>query len=148
MILEYHSIERGGRWDDWVLDGDAVWPFVILVGIGATLRLVQFAANASLWLDEVALVKGIVDLNVSQLITQPLPYDQVAPKGFLLVQKLAVTTLGSTDWVLGLFPFVCSLSLSRAVRTPDAAHDAAGRGVSGCFALCRHCAVDLLCRNG
>ena len=43
------------------------------------------------------------------LMTSPLPYEQVAPKGFLFVEKIAVYALGTSDYALRLFPFICSV---------------------------------------
>ena len=83
--------------------------FWLVVVAGAALRIWQYAGNTSLWLDEIALAHSIVHLDLRALLFAPLPYDQVAPKGFLLVQKLAVLALGPTDYALRLFPFVCSL---------------------------------------
>jgi hypothetical protein len=82
---------------------------VAAVALGAGLRVWQYAASTSLWLDEIALVMGILNSDLLDLLTEPLPFDQVAPKGFLLVQKLVVIALGSSDYALRLFPFVCSL---------------------------------------
>jgi len=80
---------------------------VALVGIG--LRVAQYAGDTSLLLDEIALVRGIVDSDLVPLLTQPLPFDQVAPKGFLLMQKLAVLAFGPSDYVHRLLPFLCSM---------------------------------------
>jgi hypothetical protein len=80
-----------------------------LVALGAALRIWQYMANTSLWLDEIALAKGILDLDLWRLLVSRLPYDQVAPKGFLLVEKAAVLAFGNNDYALRLFPFVCSL---------------------------------------
>jgi len=80
-----------------------------IVALGAGLRIWQYAANGSLWLDEVSLAMGILQTDLSRLLTEPLPYDQVAPKGFLLLQKLAVLGLGPSDYALRLVPFVFSL---------------------------------------
>jgi hypothetical protein len=82
---------------------------VVVVVAGAALRLWQYAANTSMWFDEIALADGILTLNLRNLLTSPLPYNQVAPKGFLLVQKLIVAALGRSDYALRLFPLVCSL---------------------------------------
>lgn len=78
-----------------------------LLGIG--LRVAQYVADTSLWLDEIGLVRGILDADLVALLTQPLPFDQVAPKGFLLIQKLSVLAFGSSDYVLRLLPFLCSI---------------------------------------
>lgn len=82
---------------------------MVVIVVGAALRIWQYTGNTSLWLDEIALVRGILDLNLWNLLTTPLPYDQVASKGFLLVQKLAVIAMGPSDYALRLFPFACSL---------------------------------------
>ena len=91
----------------------ALTAFVV---VGAALRLWQYASDVSLWLDEIALAKGILDLGLPELLTDPLPYNQVAPKGFLLVEKLAVMSLGPSDHALRLFPLVCSLVALVAFR--------------------------------
>ena len=83
----------------------------------------------SLWLDEIALVRGILDSDLVALLTQPLPFDQVAPKGFLLIQKLSVLAFGSSDYVLRVMPFFmlhrgagCLLASSRLSSCPQREH--------------------------
>ncbi len=80
----------------------------IVVAAGLALRLWQYVANASLWVDEAALARNIVDRSVPQLFA-PLDYAQVAPWGFLLVEKLAVTLFGNNEYALRLFPFLCGV---------------------------------------
>src|SRR5262245_59108525 len=80
---------------------------VALVGIA--LRVAQYFADTSLWVDEIGLVRGILDSDLVSLLTRPLPFDQVAPKGFLLIQKLSVLAFGSSDYVLRLLPFLGSI---------------------------------------
>ena len=82
---------------------------VAVVALGAVLRIIQYAANPSLWLDEIALVKGLLALDFVGVFTRQLPFDQVAPKGFLFAQKLAILAFGPSDYVLRLVPFMCSL---------------------------------------
>jgi hypothetical protein len=81
-----------------------------LVVIGAALRLWQFSANTSLWLDEIFLASNILHRSIWQLLTVPLDYGQVAPIGFLLSEKLLSVSLGPSDFVLKLFPMLCSLA--------------------------------------
>lgn len=84
---------------------------------GSTLRLWQYGANGSLWVDELALVRGILAADLRELLTTPLLHNQVAPKGFLLVEKLAVSAFGPSEYALRLFPLLCSLiSLVAFVR--------------------------------
>ena len=82
---------------------------LLTIAVGATLRIWQYGANTALWSDEIALAAGIVDVDLPSLLASPLPHDQIAPKGFLLAQKLAVFTLGPSDYALRLVPLLCSL---------------------------------------
>jgi len=81
---------------DTIASGDltaASWAFAssnllvaALVGAGAALRLWQYLANASLGVDEAALARNITARPLSALFTR-LDFGQVAPPGFLLVEK-------------------------------------------------------------
>jgi len=80
----------------------------ILASIGIGLRLWQYLANNSLWIDEAALARNIIDRPLAALL-QPLDYAQVAPPAFLLVEKAVVGVLGSSEWALRLFPLACGI---------------------------------------
>jgi len=82
----------------------------VLVLIGVALRIWQYLANTSLWVDEVFVTTSILDRPMRQLLIVPLEYGQVAPKGFLLVEKLFSAAFGPSDLVLRLFPMLCSLA--------------------------------------
>ena len=85
----------------------------LLLGIvvfGAILRLWQYLANTSLWMDEIFLTTSILHRSLRQLLTLPLDYGQVAPAGFLLAEKRLTTSMGPSDAVLKLYPFLCSLA--------------------------------------
>jgi len=87
-----------------------------LVAFGAVLRLWQFAGGASLYLDEVSIGRNITERSYRALLA-PLDYAQVAPPGWLLVERFLWTSLG-TDWSLRLISIVAalwSLLLFRAV---------------------------------
>jgi hypothetical protein len=81
-----------------------------LLLLGAALRLWQYAGNASLWGDEIALAQNILERPFVELLTAPLAYTQSAPKGFLLVEKAAVALFGPSEYALRLFPLLCSLA--------------------------------------
>lgn len=81
-----------------------------LVLIGAALRLAAYVANVPLWLDEILLGRNILELPLSTLLTQPLRLDQVAPRGVLLVEKIAVLVFGNNELALRLFPLLCGLA--------------------------------------
>ena len=82
---------------------------VLLVGIGAALRLWQYLAHSSLWIDEAALARNLIDHSPAALLG-PLDYAQSAPVGFLIVEKSAIATFGTSEYVLRLWPLVCGLA--------------------------------------
>lgn len=85
-------------------------PFLLaLLFIGLVLRVLQYAADTSLWFDEFSIARNIVHRSTSQLVFEPLGYDQVAPVGFMLVEKLISLSIGTSDLALRLLPFLCGL---------------------------------------
>ncbi len=85
-----------------------VFPWV-LVGLGALVRIVQYAYNRSLWFDEASLSLNVIGHSFSELLMEPLPYNQAAPPGVLLLQRLSVVLFGSGERALRLFPLLCAL---------------------------------------
>lgn len=69
-----------------------------------------YAANTSLWLDEILLSRNILDLSLAQLLTEPLRLDQVAPRGFLLLVKLSVNIFGPSELALRLVSFLSGIA--------------------------------------
>jgi hypothetical protein len=84
------------------------WEWILLL-IGAALRLRQYFSGRSLWADEAMLALNIVNRSFAELF-QPLDYDQGAPLGFLLVEKLFNSILGRHELVLRLFPLLAGLA--------------------------------------
>ena len=84
----------------------ATWAIVL---VGAALRLWQYAAGTSLWWDELAVAQNIIGRPMWTLLTAPMAWDQVAPKGFLLAEKLATSVLGNNEHGLWLFPLIFSI---------------------------------------
>ena len=80
----------------------------VLLTLGFVLRLRQYLTGRSLWMDEAMLALNIVDRDFAGLF-QPLDYDQGAPIGFLLVQKVLNLLFGEHEFVLRLFPFVAGV---------------------------------------
>lgn len=76
-----------------------------LIALGLLLRLRQYLANRSLWLDEAMLALNIIQKDVWGLFGK-LDYEQGAPLGFLLLEKLAATLLGDGERALRLLPLL------------------------------------------
>jgi hypothetical protein len=103
----------------------------VLVLIGVVLRLWAYLADTALYLDEILLSHSILNLPLADLLTRPLPLDQVAPLGFLLVERCSVAILGPNELALRLFPFVCAiLSLILFRRLAERALTGAGPAVA------------------
>jgi hypothetical protein len=107
-----------------------------IVVIGIVLRLWQYLSNPSLWIDEAALARNIIDRPVRALFG-PLDYAQVAPPGFLLIEKAAVLTVGSSEYALRLFPLICGIAslLAFAWLAHHLLDDWAAPFAAGLFAL-------------
>jgi hypothetical protein len=88
---------------------DAPGVLAVLATLGAALRLWQYGANASLWADEGNMALNLVRRPLSGLVA-PLDYHQVAPVGWLALEKGAIGLLGDSEPVLRLFPLLCSLA--------------------------------------
>jgi hypothetical protein len=88
----------------------------LAVTIGAVLRTMQYARGASVWVDEAAIARVIVGGSFASFV-HPLPFVQVAPPLFLVLERLCVALFGPGERALRLLPFVCSLlALPMVVR--------------------------------
>ncbi|HEX8407946.1 MAG TPA: hypothetical protein VF883_03720 [Thermoanaerobaculia bacterium] len=90
---------------------DRVYPRLLLalMLLGAVLRLWQWAAGGSLWLDEISLARNILGRSLGELLTPPLAYDQVAPPGFLAAVKLSTLAFGGGERAFWLVPLIAGL---------------------------------------
>jgi len=79
--------------------------FYLAIFIGFYLAIYQFSYNRSLWLDEATLANNIIKKGFFE-ITKPLEHGQVAPIGFLLVEKVMVHIFGTNEFALRLFPLL------------------------------------------
>ncbi len=76
---------------------------------GAVLRIAQFLHNRSLTEGEAPLAMNIIERAFGGL-TQPLDYNQAAPIGFLVVEKVFTMMLGTGEMALRLFPLIGSIA--------------------------------------
>ena len=81
----------------------------LILLLGFALRLRQYLTGRSLWLDEAMLALNIVNRGFAGLF-QPLDYDQGAPIGFLLVEKVFNVMFGDHEFVFRLFPFIAGIA--------------------------------------
>ena len=84
--------------------------WIALVFIAAiVLRSTHFIFRTSMWFDELTSSINVMDKSFYQLATESLDNNQVAPVGFLLLQKLATVLFGLNDHAYRFFPFIFSL---------------------------------------
>ncbi len=81
---------------------------LLLILLGALLRVRQYLTGRSLWADEAMLALNIVNRNFAGMF-RPLDYDQGAPIGFLLIEKIFNSVLGKNELALRLFPLIIGL---------------------------------------
>jgi len=81
-----------------------------VVGIGAIVRMEQFAARGSVWSDEAMLVLNIASRSFGELVA-PLNHDQYAPALFLWIERLAVLAGGVSEWTLRAVPLLSGILL-------------------------------------
>ncbi|MBN2134504.1 MAG: glycosyltransferase family 39 protein, partial [Acidobacteria bacterium] len=82
--------------------------FYLVIFIGISLAVYQFMFNRSLWIDEAMLALNIINRGFSGL-TEPLYYKQVAPVGFLFIERISILMLGKNEFALRIFPLISFL---------------------------------------
>jgi hypothetical protein len=80
---------------------------VVWVGVG--LRVAQWLGNPSLWLDELQLIRNILDRRVVGLLFHGLDHGQTAPVGYLLATKTVTLIFGDGELALRAVPFGASI---------------------------------------
>lgn len=83
-------------------------PFMVcLLAVG--IRIYQYAWNKSLYVDEAALAENITGRSFAEL-TGTLAHNQVAPLGFLYLERLAVLLFGQSEYALRLVPLLAAIA--------------------------------------
>jgi 4-amino-4-deoxy-L-arabinose transferase-like glycosyltransferase len=83
---------------------------LVLLAIGIGLRIWQYAADMSFWFDELSVARNIHERSLGVLLSQPLDYVQVAPVGFLALEKISTVVLGPSDLALRVVPLLCGIA--------------------------------------
>ncbi|HZS62754.1 MAG TPA: hypothetical protein VFA43_26070 [Gemmatimonadaceae bacterium] len=73
------------------------------------MRIIWWIIDRPVWLDEAMLALGIVHRPLGAVLLAPLPYGQITPPGFLVVQWVMASMFGTSGRVLRLAPLVASL---------------------------------------
>lgn len=84
----------------------AAW---IVVALGAAMQLAHFSGGKALWLDEAMVGLNIRHLSAAELLG-PLDYDQVAPIGWLLLEKLFYGLPVPPEYSLRLLSLITGLA--------------------------------------
>jgi hypothetical protein len=81
----------------------------LAVGLGVVLRVVDFATFRALYKDERSLLDNLVSLSVFDFHTTLTEY-QLAPPGFLVLERLMVRLPGNDVWQARAAPLLCGIA--------------------------------------
>jgi hypothetical protein len=93
----------------WSSSGRALALAKVALGVGAALRIIEYATDRPLSIDESFLALNLLERPASALI-HTLYFKQAAPLGFLELEKLGVGIAGMSQFALRLFPLLVSLA--------------------------------------
>jgi len=103
---------------------ELLW-LVVLLGVAPRLWL--YLTNPSLWLDESFLALNVIRRGMSGLVGHPLDFNQTAPPGFLVTEKVATEIFGKSEYALRGLPILSGIAsvvlcalLARRVVAPAA----------------------------
>lgn len=82
---------------------------MLLLLLGAEMRLRQWAGARSLWLDEALIARSLVSRDYVELVATPLQGDQAAPVLWLWATRLALDLFGEHERALRLVPLLGGL---------------------------------------
>lgn len=89
-------VERLGAGNERV-----AWAALAILAAGIALRIWHYASGRSLWLDEAMVSTSILQRDWRGLL-DPLEYSQVAPIGWLWIEKALLRALGGLEYTLRL----------------------------------------------
>jgi hypothetical protein len=83
-----------------------------IIGLGVLLRLAQYWANRSLWLDEAFVALDVRGLSFLEFLQPSLRTNFTVPFGFLVIEKIIVQALGPSEYALRLLPLLSGIVAS------------------------------------
>lgn len=84
---------------------------LLLVALGAAIRVRQWAVGRSLWLDEALIGESLVSRDYSALVSEPLLHNQAAPVLWLWAERLAIDLFGTDERVLRIVPMLAGFAV-------------------------------------
>lgn len=84
-------------------------PTSTLFWAGALLRVWVYLGNRPYWMDEGSLLFNLIGRPIFDF-SGPLNSDQLAPPGFLVVERLIIAVLGDSTFATRLFPLICGVA--------------------------------------
>lgn len=88
---------------------DSPWLIGVPLALGVALRIWQWTAQRSLWIDELWIAQNVRDRDLGRLLFEPLANHQVAPPGFLAAVESSTWLFGPGERSLRLVPFLMAL---------------------------------------
>lgn len=82
---------------------------LMLLALGGWMRVFQWYAGRSLWLDEALIARSLVSRDYVGLLSEPLQGDQAAPVLWLWATRLSLDLFGDGERALRLVPLLAGL---------------------------------------
>ena len=90
-------------------------PDWVVVGFGVFLRVLAYLYNRPYWMDEASLLGNLFEPRIFDF-SGPLLGDQLAPIGFMIIQRMIIGLLGLSGYVTRFLPLVCGIASLWLVR--------------------------------
>jgi hypothetical protein len=100
LSLVKSLLRRGSRSSTWT------WLFV---AVGVLLRIAEYAGNREIYIDEASLLRNLVGRPIFDFVT-PLTENQLAPPGFLVIERAMVRLPLGAVWAARLVPLLCGVA--------------------------------------
>lgn len=84
-------------------------PTSTLLWVGAFLRVWVYLSDRPYWMDESSLLSNLIGKRILDF-SGPLNAEQLAPPGFLVIERLAVAVMGGSTFAARLFPLICGVT--------------------------------------